>query len=190
MEKKTVSQDRAAKNERGKDTKTQKRMRKLSEYGRQLQEKQKVKEMYGVREAQFRRFFAMATKSKEATGETLLSMLERRLDNVLFRLKLATTRRQARQIVVHGHILVNGKKVYTPSFLVDVQDEVSLAPQVLNKGVFLEQAIDKRLNSNVKVPEWIELDKKERKGRILRHPVRTDIQTPIEEHLIVELYSK
>jgi small subunit ribosomal protein S4 len=190
MEKRPTTQERTSKTDRTKDTGKQKRMRKLSEYGKQLQEKQKVKEMYGMREAQFRRFFAMATKSKEATGESLLSFLERRLDNVLFRAKLATTRRQARQIIVHGHILVNGKKVYTPSFLVHLQDEISLAPQVLNKTVFLEQAIDKRLNTGVKVPEWIELDKKDRKGRILRYPVRTDIQTPIEEHLIVELYSK
>ncbi len=164
--------------------------RKLSEYGRQLVEKQKVKEMYGMREAQFKRFFSIATRSKEATGESLLSLLERRLDNTLFRLKLATSRAQARQNIVHGHILVNGKKVYSPSFLVAVSDEISLSPQMLSRPVFLETAVDKRLNTNIKVPDWLELDKQDRKGRVLRVPVRSDIQTPIEEHLIVELYSK
>lgn len=168
---------------------SQKRMRKLSEYGKQLQEKQKVKEIYGMREAQFRRFFSIATRSREATGESLLSLLERRLDNVIFRLKVASTRLQARQMVVHGHIRVNGKCVHSPSFLVSVNDVITLSPQVLNKAAFLEQVIDKRLQSG-KAPEWIELNKNERKGIILRLPVRADIQTPIEEHLIVELYSK
>ncbi len=186
MEKKTVgTQER--KGERVKSTAPR---RKLSEYGRQLVEKQKVKQMYGMREAQFRRFFSSAVRSKEATGESLLSLLERRLDNVLFRLKLAISRPAARQTIVHGHILVNGKKVYSPSFLVSVNDEISLAPQVFTKTGFLETAIDKRLNTGIKVPEWLELIKEERKGKILRLPVRSDIQTPIEEHLIVELYSK
>lgn len=193
MEKRPGTQERSSKLDRTKTEKTQqqtKRMRKLTEYGRQLQEKQKVKQLYGMKEAQFRRFFADAVRSKEATGESLLSMLERRLDNVLFRTKLTSTRKQARQVVVHGHILVNGKKVYSPSYLVDVSDEITLAPQVLGKATFLEQVVDKRLNSQGKAPEWIEVNKQERKGRILRLPVRTDIQAPIEEHLIVELYSK
>ena len=171
------------------DRKSAKR-RKVSEYGRQLEEKQKVKEMYGMRERQFRRFFKVAEKSEEATGDRLLSMLERRLDNTLYRLKLASTRRQARQIIVHGHILVNDKKVYSPSYLVNVDDVISLAPNVLEKANFLDQVVEKRLKIGIKVPEWLELDKKERKGRIIRFPVRADIQVPIEEHLIVELYSK
>jgi len=166
------------------------RGRKLSEYGKQLEEKQKVKRMYGVQEKQFRRFFRTAVQDEGATGEVLLSMLERRLDNVLYRLKLATTRTQARQIIVHGHILVNGKKVYSPSFQVSVDDEISLAPNVLDKKVFVEQVVDKRLNIGIKVPEWLELDKGNRKGRVLRLPVRSDVQAPVEEHLIVELYSK
>jgi len=167
------------------------RARKMSEYGRQLKEKQKVKEMYGVLEKQFRRFFAMATHQREgATGETLLSLLERRLDNVLFRLKLATSRAQARQIIVHGHVRVNGKSVYSPSYITSVNDEISLAPTVANKPVFLERVIDKRLNIGIKVPEWLELNKKDRTGKLLRLPVRSDIQVPIEEHLIVEHYSK
>lgn len=167
-----------------------KRQRKKTEYGRQLEEKQKVKQMYGLREKQFRKFFDAAVKSQEATGDMLLSMLERRLDNVVYRLKLATTRTQARQIIVHGHVVVNGHRVYSPSYLVDIQDAVSLAPQVANKAVFLESVIDKRLKSTAKVPEWLELDKQARIGRVLRNPVRSDIQVPIEEYLIVELYSK
>ncbi len=169
---------------------TPKKMRKLSEYGKQLEEKQKVKNIYGVLEKQFKRFFKIAAKSQEAAGERLLSLLERRLDNAVYRLKLATSRAQARQIIVHGHILVNGNKVYSPSFLVSVDDEISLAANVANKAGFLEKVIDKRLNIGVKVPEWLELNKKDRKGKVLRLPVRSDIQVPIEEHLIVELYSK
>lgn len=172
------------------ERKAEKRAKKLSEYGKQLDEKQKVKHMYGMRERQFKRFFKIATKSKEATGEMLLSLLERRLDNVMYRLKLATTRRQARQIIVHGHVMVNGKKVYTPSYLVSVGDVISLAPQVFDKNQFLEQVVDKRLKIGIKVPEWLELDKAERKGHVLRFPVRTDIPVAIEDHLIVELYSK
>ena len=167
-----------------------KRMKKLSEYGKQLEEKQKVKNMYGVLERQFKRFFKLAAKSQEAAGERLLSLLERRLDNTVYRLKLASTRAQARQIIVHGHILINGHKVYSPSYLVSVDEEISLAPNVTQKTEFLERVIDKRLNIGVKVPEWLELNKKDRKGRVLRLPVRSDIQVPIEEHLIVELYSK
>lgn len=166
------------------------RMRKISEYGKQLQEKQKVKNMYGMLERQFKRFFTIARKSQEAPGEALLSLLERRLDNTVYRLKLATSRSQARQIIVHGHILVNGKKVYSPSYLVNVNDVISLAKNVLEKKVFLEQVIDKRLNIGIKVPEWLELKKADRSGQVLRLPVRSDIQVPIEEHLIVELYSK
>lgn len=167
-----------------------KRMRKKTEYGRQLDEKQKVKNMYGMREKQFRRFFAAAVKSQEATGDMLLSLLERRLDNVLYRLKLASTRTQARQIVVHGHVLVNGRKVSSPSYLTAVNDEISLAPKVQEKTAFVEQVIDKRLKTAAKVPEWLELDQKAHKGRMLRNPARTDIQVPLEEYLIVELYSK
>lgn len=194
MEKKTASfrpsqTDRSAKTDRS-DSTAKRPMKKMSQYGRQLQEKQKVKQMYGMREQQFRRFYSIASASQEATGQALLNLLERRLDNVLYRLKLATTRRQARQVIVHGHVLVNGEKVYSPSYLVEVNEEISFAPNVAEKTLFLEQAIDKRLNTAAKAPEWLEIDKKNRMGRVLRMPVRTDIQAPIEEHLIVELYSK
>ncbi len=169
---------------------TSRRPRKLSEYGKQLQEKQKVKRMYGVREKQFQRFFGIAVHSEGAPGSNLLSLLERRLDNTLYRLKMSTSRTQARQIIVHGHILVNGKKVYSPSFLVSPNDVISLAPNVIEKVAFLEQVVDKRIKIGIKVPEWLELDKKDRIGKVLRMPVRSDVQVPIEEHLIVELYSK
>lgn len=167
-----------------------KHQKKLSEYGKQLQEKQKVKEMYGVMEKQFKRFFKIANRQQGAPGQNLLSLLERRLDNVLYRLKLSVTRTQARQVIVHGHVLVNGKKVSTPSFLVSVGDVITLHEAIVKKEKFLESVIDKRLNIGIKVPEWLELDKQVRKGVVLRFPVRTDIQVPIEEHLIVELYSK
>ncbi len=187
MEKKTRSSDKASKGPKG----TRKRPgKKLSEYGKQLYEKQKVKGMYGLREKQFRRFFGNAVKIEGAPGENLLSLLERRLDNTVYRLKMCTSRPQARQIVVHGHVYVNGKRVHSPSYIVSESDVISLGDKVHEKKAFLEQVIDKRLKIGIKVPEWLELDKKERKGRVLRLPVRSDIQAPIEEHLIVELYSK
>ena len=177
--------------ETGGEKSTQERaISKKSEYGQQLFEKQKVKQMYGVLERQFKRFFEKAVRLAGAPGSNLLSLLERRLDNVVFRLKFAVSRTQARQIIVHGHILVNGKKVYSPSFLVSVDDVITIAPTALKKETFIETVVDKRLNIGIKVPEWLELDKQARKGVVLRLPVRSDIQAPIEEHLIVELYSK
>lgn len=167
------------------------RRTKLSEYGKQLYEKQRLKHMYGLRERQFRRFFQIALKAFEGTpGDNLLNMLERRLDNVVYRLKMAISRAQARQIIVHGHVLVNGKKVSSPSYLVSVNDTIALDNAVEKKEAFLDQVIDKRMKMGIKVPEWLELNKQERKGIVLRDPVRADIQVPIEEHLIVELYSK
>lgn len=165
--------------------------RKLSEYGKQLQEKQKVKEMYGLRERQFKRFFYVASQQRDGgPGENLLSLLERRLDNVVYKLKMATTRTQARQVIVHGHVLVNGKKVYSPSLLVSAEDVVSLSERVSKMETFLRDVVEKRMKIGIKTPDWLELDKKDRVGRVLRLPVRADIQVPIEEHLIVELYSK
>ncbi|HRN77706.1 MAG TPA: 30S ribosomal protein S4 [Candidatus Dependentiae bacterium] len=167
------------------------RRTKLSEYGKQLYEKQRLKHMYGLRERQFRRFFQIALKAFEGTpGDNLLNMLERRLDNVVYRLKMAISRAQARQIIVHGHVLVNGKKVSSPSYLVSVNDTIALDNAVEKKEAFLDQVVDKRMKMGIKVPEWLELNKQERKGIVLRDPVRADIQVPIEEHLIVELYSK
>ena len=164
--------------------------KRLSEYGKQLREKQKVKIIYGMRERQFRRFFDVASCQKGITGEILISLLERRLDNVLFRLKLAFSREQARQLIVHRHVNVNGKRVTSPSFLVAINDVVTLSDKTSKNSKVLETVIDKRLGMGIKVPEWLEIDKQERKGMVLRLPIRSDIATPIEERLIVELYSK
>lgn len=185
--KKKFTQDGQLKEKR---SKAPVRPKKVSEYGKQLNEKQKVKCIYGLLEKQFRRFFDIASKEEGSSGENLLSLLERRLDNVVYRLKLASTRAQARQVIVHGHILVDGKKVYSPSFLVSVDNKISLASNVASKEKFVEQVIDKRLNIGIKVPDWLELDKKNREGKVLRKPIRSDIQAHIEEHLIVEGYSK
>lgn len=190
MEKKTRGTPGVGREKEGQRGESTKRARKVTAYGRQLQEKQKVKFAYGMRERQFRRFFSLATRSKEATGEKLLSLLERRLDNVIYRLKLASTRPQARQVVVHGHIFVNGIRVHSPSYLVEVNDEISLAPLSAAKAGLLDQVVDKRLATNIKVPEWLELDKNERKGRVIREPARADIQLQVNENAIVELYSK
>ncbi len=172
------------------EQKSKRPSRKLSEYGRQLSEKQKVKEMYGLRERQFRRFFGLAVRTAGSPGENLLSLLERRLDNTLYRLKMASSRGQARQIVVHGHVCINGSKVSSPSYLVSVNDQISLGSGISKSNAFIETVIEKRMKTGIKVPEWLELDRKERIGKMLRNPVRTDIQAPIEEYLIVELYSK
>lgn len=165
-------------------------MKKMSEYGKQLREKQKVKIIYGMRERQFRRFFDIASRQHGVTGEILLSLLERRLDNVLYRMKMAFSRDQARQLIVHRHVDVNGKRVTSPSFLVKQGDVISLAQRTINKKEFVENVIDKRLAMGVKVPEWLELQKTDRKGEVVRLPERGDVTVPIEEHLIVELYSK
>jgi small subunit ribosomal protein S4 len=167
-----------------------KRFKKVSEYGRQLDEKQKVKRMYGMREKQFRRFFKIASATEGAPGANLLNLLERRLDNTLYRLKIATSRSQARQMIVHGHVIVNGGKVTCPSFLVNIGHVITLSDIAKTKAIFIEQAVDKRMNLSIRVPEWLELIKQDRAGRVLRYPSRSDLQVQIEEHLIVELYSK
>lgn len=166
------------------------RGRKLSEYGQQLVEKQRVKHMYGMRERQFKRFYAIADRSQQATGDALLNLLERRLDNVIYRLKFATSREQGRQIIVHGHILVDGVKVTAPSYLVAVGEEIALSPRSCARTAFMEFVVAKRMKKAVKPPEWLELDKDGVRGRILREPVRSDLRIAIEDHRIIELYSK
>jgi small subunit ribosomal protein S4 len=175
--------------ERGEETTTVVK-RKLSEYGKQLYEKQRVKEMYGMRERQFRRFFEKAVRSEGAPGENLMSYLERRLDNTVYRLKMATTRLQARKMIAHGHVLVNNIRVSAPSYLVALNDSITLDERSQNKVGFMEQVVDKKMKTAIKVPEWLELNKQERKGIVLRYPVIADIQVPIAIHLIVEMYSK
>lgn len=164
--------------------------KKLSEFGKQLHEKQKVKLMYGVLERQFRRFFDIAIRQRGATGDNLLSLLERRLDNVVYRLKMSISRVQARQMIVHGHLTVNGKRVESPSYIVDVNDVISFAASTFSNKTLIENVVDKRMGATVKVPDWLDLQKQDRKGVVLRLPIRSDITAPIEEHLIVELYSK
>ena len=162
--------------------------RKKSEYALQLNEKQKVKFVYGVMEKQFRSYFEMATRQQGQAGENLLRILESRLDNVVYRLGFAMTRREARQLVNHGHFTVNGRRVNIPSYLVKVGDVVEVCEKSRASEKF------KRLTGEdapvVLIPQWLEREKNSMKGTIARMPVREDIDFPIEEHLIVELYSK
>ena len=160
---------------------------KLSDYGVQLREKQKVKRIYGVLEKQFKFYFKNASRSKGVTGVTLLQILETRLDNVLYRMSLAASRAEARQVVRHGHVLVNGRQVNIPSFQVGVGDVVQAkGTDKLTERfkVVLEQNKDQRKT------EWLTVDAENFKGTVKKLPERSDIQMPIQEQLIVELYSK
>lgn len=160
---------------------------KLSIYGIQLREKQKVKRMYGLLETQFHRYFDIARRTKENTGEVFLSLLERRLDNVVYQLGFASSRSQARQLVAHGQVLVNRRKVDIPSYLVKEGDEIELKERA-RKFPFVQEALE---NRELKaIPGWLELQKDNFKGRVLRLPTRGDITHPINERLIVEFYSK
>lgn len=161
--------------------------KKQSEYGIQLNEKQKVKFIYGVLEKQFRKYYVMASKKSGITGQNLLQILESRLDNVVFRLGLANTRKEARQIVNHGHILVNGKKVDIPSYLVKPGDVVAVREKSKSSARMKEivEANEKRI-----IPKWLSMDKNKLEGRVLQLSDREDIDYDVEEHLIVELYSK
>jgi small subunit ribosomal protein S4 len=161
--------------------------KKMSEYGMQLNEKQKVKFIYGVLEKQFRKYFAMAEKRQGITGEMLLQILETRLDNVVYRLALANTRRESRQMVNHGHILVNGNKVDIPSYLVKPGDVISVKEK--SRGsVRIKEIVE--TNAARVIPSWLEMDRDNYTGKVVRMPVREDIDFEVEEHLIVELYSK
>lgn len=158
--------------------------RRLSGYGEQLREKQKVKAMYGLLERQFRKNFERAKKWKGNTGEKLLQFLEERLDNVVYRLSLAPTRAAARQLVSHGHVLVDGKKVDIPSYLVSAGEVISLKPRALEIP-----AVAKMISAeNVSVPAWLE--RKGPVGKVARVPERSDVSEDINEQLIVEYYSR
>ena len=161
--------------------------KKQSEYGLQLNEKQKVKFIYGVLEKQFRKYYVMATKKHGITGEMLLQILESRLDNVVFRLGLANTRREARQIVNHGHITVNGQKVDIPSYLVKPGDVIAVREKSKN-SVRIKEIVE--TNANRVVPKWLSMDKNTLTGKVITLAARDDIDYEVEEHLIVELYSK
>lgn len=160
---------------------------KFSEYSIQLREKQKVKRIYGLLENQFRRTFAAAARTKGITGEALLVLLERRLDNVAYRLGFATSRAEARSLVRHGHVIVNGKKINIPSYAVRVGDMVSVKERSRQMGRVLTamEAAQRR-----GIPEWADVDREAFTGRIKLLPARSDITMPINEKLIVELYSK
>ncbi len=161
--------------------------RKLTSYATQLREKQKVKSIYGILEAQFRRFFQEAVRMPGATGENLLILLERRLDNVIYQLGFASSRTQARQLVRHGHILIDGKKVDIPSYLVKPNQVVSLSEQ-MRTNTFVKRALEER--DPDKITGWLKLNRENMTGTILRLPKREDIAIPLQENLIVELYSK
>ena len=162
--------------------------RKQSEYAMQLTEKQKVKFVYGIMEKQFRMYYEKAARMPGKTGENLLTFVERRLDNVVYRMGFAMTRRQARQLVSHAHFTVNGKKVNIPSYLVKAGDVIEVAESSRSSEVF------KRLTGQdapmFLLPAWMEREKNTLKGTVTRLPAREDIDVPVEEHLIVELYSK
>ena len=166
----------------GKDRKA-----KIVGYGLQLREKQKAKRMYFTQEGQFRNYFERAATAKGVTGELLLQQLERRLDNVVYRLGFAVARRQARQLVRHGHVAVNGRKVDIPSFQVHAGDQIEVRENS-KKLTVLEIAKD--FASHQAPPNWLEVDRDGYKGRVLALPKREDINLPINEQLIVELYSK
>ena len=161
--------------------------RKLSEYGMQLREKQKVRRAYGILEGQIAHYFDLANKKQGVTGENLLSLIERRLDNVVFRLGLAVSRPEARQLVSHAHFLVNGKKVNVPSYLVKVGDVITVCETSRSSSKF--DAVLASTESRL-VPKWLDMNRETLEGKVVAFADREDIDLPIEEHLIVELYSK
>ncbi|HOC08636.1 MAG: 30S ribosomal protein S4 [Clostridiales bacterium] len=160
--------------------------KKVSGYGIQLREKQKAKRYYGVMESQFRKYFNMAERMKGVTGENLLSILESRLDNLVYRIGLAESRKEARQLVRHGHFLVNGKKVDIPSYLVKVGDVVEVKESSRSSEKF-KGLVE---NNQRVAPDWLEVDMEKMRARVVGVPKKEHIDIPIEEHLIVELYSR
>ncbi len=163
------------------------RRAKISEYGLQLREKQKAKFMYGVSEKQFRRLFQEAARREGNTGALLVQLLEQRLDNVVYRMGFATTRRFARQLVTHGHILVNGKRVDIPSYRVEPGSKVEVAEKSKNNPKIV-RAID--LTAQTGIVAWVDVEKEKKFGIFTRNPEREEVIIPVEERFIVELYSK
>ena len=161
--------------------------KKLSEYGTQLREKQKTKSFYGVGEKQFRGYFEMASNKKGVTGENLLQILESRIDNVVYRAGFGTSRAQARQLVNHGHFDVNGKKVDIPSYLVKEGDVISVR-EIKQDSKIIKENVE--ANKARPVPTWLEKDNDKLQVKVIRLASREDVDIPVEEHLIVELYSK
>ena len=165
----------------------QARRRKPSDYREQLREKQKVKRIYGVLEDQFRRYFESAERQRGITGETLLQLLERRLDNVIYRLGLATSRPQARQLVRHGHFMVNGRKVDVPSYSMRVGEMITVR-ETSKQTPSIQHAIEEVKGRGI--PEWLSFDSAALSGKVSSLPTREQINLPVQEQLIVELYSK
>lgn len=163
------------------------RKSKQTEYGMQLREKQKAKRIYGVLESQFRKYYDMAVKKKGVTGNNLLQILETRLDNVVYRLGFGTSRKEARQLVLHEHFTVNGKKVNIPSYLIEVGDVIQLKDKSKKSDKF--KAVVESTSSKV-VPKWLEVDADKFEGKVIALPEREDIDLEIQDHLIVELYSR
>ena len=163
------------------------RRAKKSEYATQLTEKQKVKFVYGIQEKQFHNYYDKATRAEGNTGEVLLTFVERRLDNVVYRLGFANSRRQARQLVNHGHYTVNGKSVNIPSYLVDVNDVIAVSEKSSSNNRFKKMKED---DAFIAAPKWLERDKNTLSGKVIALPARDDIDFEIAENLIVELYSK
>jgi small subunit ribosomal protein S4 len=161
--------------------------RKDTEYGLQLREKQKVKRIYGVLERQFRRYFSIAAAKKGITGETLLQLLEQRLDNTVYRLGFAESRRQARQVVRHGMVQVNGKKVDIPSYTLKAGDKIAIVEK-FKENVILKKSLESLQKRGV--PEWLEVDTTALAGTFKKVPNKNEIALPVQEQLIVELYSK
>ncbi|MCL6518644.1 MAG: 30S ribosomal protein S4 [Armatimonadetes bacterium] len=159
---------------------------KIKEYGAQLREKQKLRRIYGVRETQLRIYIKEAIRRRGVTGETLLQLLESRLDNVVYRLGFASSRAMARELVSHGHFLVNGQKVNTPSYLVKPGDVIEVKP----KSKDIIPIVESLQATAGRVPPWLELDAEAKKGRVLRLPTREEIDTQVDETLIVEFYSR
>ena len=160
--------------------------KKVSEYGQQLREKQKVKRIYGVQEGQFRAYYEKADAMKGITGENMLSLLERRLDNVIYRMGIGASRAQARQLVNHGHFLVNGRKVNIPSFIVKAGDVITVK-ESKTSNKFFESVKSAKVGN---LPKWLEFEPEKLQGKIIALPAREDVDSQIAEHMIVELYSK
>ncbi len=161
------------------------RFRKLSDYGVRLREKQKLKRIYGMREKQFRRLFGEAARRKGVTGEIFLILLERRFDNIVYRMGMASSRKEARQLITHGFFLVNGKILNIPSYVVKEGDVIEVKKSKQDKIKEILERVPTRT-----VPVWLEMDMEKFVGKVLRFPLREEIDIPVEEHMVVELYSR
>jgi len=170
----------------GKNVKTA-RIKKLSTYGIRLREKQKLRKYYGLLEKQFKNYFQKAERKKGITGENLLELLERRLDNIVYRLGITKSRAHARQLILHSHILVNGKKVNIPSYQVNINDIIEIKEKSKNIEEFKEI---KEGKIEISIPSWLEFDAEKLKGKILRFPSKEELNLPVEEKLVVEYYSR